>query len=456
MEYSLVRVADVLKVTGSFANPSISAVSIDSRAMTPGSLFFAIEGDTFDGHDFLAEAKRKGAVAAVVNRHVDVDLPQLVVEDTTKALGLLAADCRDKNKIPLIAVTGSTGKTTTKNLIASILQVVLGKDKALSSPGGYNNHWGLPLTLTRLHSSHRAAVVEMGMNHFSELKYLSDIARPDVCVITNVAPCHLKGVGDLAGVAKAKAEVFSGLSLQGTAVLNRDDPFYQYWHDQLHGHRVLSFGEDARADVRGTLVSIMPKTSFILHTPHGDIEINLQLLGEHNMMNALAAAAAALVLDVELAAIKEGLEAVCAFAGRLKRIELAEQVTLFDDSYNANPSSVMAAIDVLKLTEGKKILVLGDMKELGKDEARFHTEIGAYAQASGIDCLLTYGELTQKTADAFGSGAVHFTSRANLLQELMPHLQQGASVLVKGSFSMGMGEIVAGLLSEAKAKTAMH
>ncbi len=455
MEYSLVRVADVLKVPLAGENPIIDAVSIDTRTLTPGCLFVAIEGDTFDGHDFLTEAKRKGAVAAIVNRKVDVDFPQLIVKDTTLALGALAADCRDRIKIPLIAVTGSTGKTTTKNLIGSILQVVLGKDKALASAGGLNNHWGLPLTLTRLTSKHRAAVVEMGMNRFSELKYLSDIARPDVTVITNVAPCHLKSVGSLEGVAKAKAEVFSGLTLQGTAVLNRDEPFFDYWCGQLEGHRVMSFGDDERADVRATIKTIMPQTTFILHTPHGDIDVELKLVGAHNVKNALAATAAALVLDVELSAIKEGLEAVTAMPGRLRVLELPGHVTLFDDAYNANPLSVRAGIDILKLSEGKKILVLGDMKELGAEEERFHAEIGAYAKASGIDKLFTYGELTQKTADTFGEGAMHFSSRANLLNELEPELNQGTSVLVKGSLSMNMQDIVVNLLNEVKVESTL-
>ena len=448
MECSLVRVADVLKVAYAGVNPLLTGVSIDSRTINPLELFFAIEGEQFDGHDFVKEAKAKGAQAAVVSRHVDVDIPQLIVKDTTEALGLLAADCRDKIRIPLIAVTGSVGKTTTKNLITSILQAAFGKDKVLSTPGGHNNHWGLPLALMRLLPTHRVAVVEMGMNHFSELTYLSRIAKPDVAVITNVAPCHLQGVGDIQGVARAKAEIFSGLSLQGSAILCKDQTFFDFWQQQLKGQRVISFGCSLESDVWAVIKTIMPVTAFTLHTPMGDTEISLQLIGAHNVKNALAAAAAALVLDIDLSVIKEGLEAVVAIPGRLRMVTLGNGATLFDDAYNANPLSVSAAIDTLQLAVGKKILVLGDMKELGVEAARFHQEIGHYAKTHGIDYLLTVGELTRDTCTAFGEHAMHFATNSALQQALMPLLKPGVSVLIKGSLSMRMQDIVAHLMHE--------
>lgn len=422
---------------------NFNGLCIDSRRLEPGNLFIALPGERVDGHDYLDEAKRKGAAAALVSRQTACDLPQLVVKDMVLAMGKMGAAWRDRFPIPFIAVTGSNGKTTLKNMIASILKAAcLGNEsQVLATVGTLNNHLGLPLTLARLNNTHRYAVIEMGMNHFGEIEYLTRLTKPNVTVITNAAASHLEGVGDLAGVARAKGEIFVGLSREGTAVLNKDDHFFNYWREQVGQRRMLSFGFDNTADIQATLKESHETQLIALHTPKGNIDIQLPLLGKHNILNAMAAAAATIAVGVDLAAIKTGIESMVPAPGRMQRHTI-KNVTIIDDTYNANPFSLQAAIDTLATIPGNKVLVLGDMKELGHDATQLHHTAGKHIRAAGIQHLLTLGELSQHTSQAFGEGAKHYHTYDQLIADLTPLLNNPATVLVKGSRSMRMETIV--------------
>jgi UDP-N-acetylmuramoyl-tripeptide--D-alanyl-D-alanine ligase len=375
-------------------------------------------------------------------------LPQLLVEDTTLALGKLGAAWRDQFSIPFIAVTGSNGKTTLKNMIAAIMVAACRGDdsQVLATQGTLNNQWGLPLTLARLDKQHRYAAIEMGMNHFGEIDYLTRLTRPAVAVITNAASAHLEGVGDVAGVARAKAEIFNGLTADGIAVLNRDDAFYDFWCQAVNGRQHLSFGLHPEADIRATVHDAQHAQEITLRTPKGNIDINLPLLGKHNVLNALAAAAAALAVGIDLNAIKAGLESIKPAPGRLQIHTLANGVNIIDDTYNANPFSLQAAVSTLASFAGKKILVLGDMKELGADAKSLHQTAGDAIRKAGIDYLFTYGDLSASTASAFGEGAYHFNEQEKLVTALKPFLHNTTTILVKGSRSMRMEKVVSGLM----------
>jgi UDP-N-acetylmuramoyl-tripeptide--D-alanyl-D-alanine ligase len=444
---TLTDVAKLLHLTME-NNTLIHGVSIDSRTLQPGNLFIAIAGDHVDGHDYVKEAAEKGASALIVSKNVNSSLPQLLVQDTTQALGLLGAAWRNQFNIPLVAVTGSNGKTTTKNMLASIMKAAChGEESAvLATKGTLNNHWGLPLTLAGLNEHHHYAAVEMGMNHFGEIAYLTQLARPDVAIITNAGESHLEGVGDVAGVARAKAEIFSGLPKNGIAILNKDDVFFDYWCQQIGSHAKLTFALHSSADVTATLHKAQTSQHITLRTPKGNIEVHLPLLGKHNVLNALAAATAALAINIDLTAIKCGLEAVEPAAGRLQLHTLQNGVNLIDDTYNANPFSLDAAVETLTTFEGKKILVLGDMRELGVDAKSLHEAAGKKIRQAGIDCLFTYGELSENAAHTFGEGGFHFTEQEKLINALKPFLHNQTTILIKGSRSMKMERVLAGLV----------
>lgn len=417
--------------------------SIDTRTLKPGNLFIALPGERVDGHDFIPAAEKAGAAAILASRPCASTLPQFIVQDVTLAMGTLAHAWRKRFAIPFIAVTGSNGKTTTKNMIASIFTAACNNhsDAVLATLGTLNNHWGLPLTLARLNSEHRYAVIEMGMNHFGEIDYLSRLTQPDIAIITNAGPSHLEGVGDLAGVSRAKAEIFNGLKQDGMAILNRDDFFYPEWSAKVKQH--VSFGMHPEADVRGTLA----QQHLSLHTLQGNISITLPLLGKHNAMNALAAAAAALAAGVSLTDIKAGLEAVTPASGRMQVHTASNGLTIIDDTYNANPLSLQAAVDTLAAFEGKKIVVLGDMKELGDNAAALHHSAGENMREAGIDYLFTLGQLTEHTSQAFGEKAQHFNEASSLISALKPHLNNTTTILVKGSRSMHMEKVIASLVA---------
>lgn len=444
----LAEAADILGLSAA-KDATFTGISIDTRTLEPGNLFAATPGERVDGHDFVEEARKKGAAAAIVTRHVASDIPQLIVSDIVKALGQLGAAWRDRFDIPFIAVTGSNGKTTTKNMLASILKAAChgNADEVLATKGTLNNHYGMPLTLARLSKKHRYAAIEMGMNHFGEIDYLTNLAKPTVAIITNAAAAHLEGVGDVAGVARAKAEIFTGLPDYGIAILNKDDDFYDYWRNQIGNRKHISFGLTTNADVTATLLeSSDPFQKMTVKTPAGMIDINLPLLGRHNACNALAAIAATLAVDIDLAAIKTGLETMASVPGRLHMLTLPNGVNIIDDTYNANPYSLQAAVDTLAAFPGKRILVLGDMAELGNDAASIHETAGEDIRSAGIDYLFTYGKLSSQTSSAFGDGAFHFNEQDKLINALKPFLHNTTTILVKGSRSMKMEKVLAGLV----------
>jgi len=447
---TLSAAARILGVNGVSSDTAFQGISIDTRTLTPGCLYAAIKGERLDGHQFIEEARQKGAAAALVSRPIESKLPQIIVGDMTQALGKLGAAWRNQFSIPFVAVTGSNGKTTTKNMLASIMCAACQGNEAevLATKGTLNNHYGLPLTLARLDKNHRYAAIEMGMNHFGEIKYLTELTRPDVAIITNAAAAHLAGVGDVAGVARAKAEIFLGLPQDGIAILNRDDHYYDYWCTQIGSRQHLSFGFGANANVTAIAHSTAEHHQHMtIKTPAGTIDIKLPLLGKHNAANALAAAAACLAIGIDLTAVKAGLEATAPAPGRLLMHTLANGVKIIDDTYNANPFSLQAAVDTLAAFAGKKILVLGDMAELGTDTKNIHHSLGENIRSAGIDYLFTYGELSSNTAQAFGEGAYHFNEQEKLVNALKPFLFNTTTILVKGSRSMKMEKVLAGLIA---------
>ena len=424
------------------------AVSSDSRAITAGDLFVALRGENFDGAEFVASAAKSGAVAALVNLGSEISgqesgVPLLLVEDTRLALGQLAAYWRAQFAVPVAAVTGSNGKTTVKEMLASILREAAGNaDAILATQGNLNNDIGMPLTLLKLRSHHRYAVIEMGMNHPGEIAYLTRLARPDVAIINNAASAHLAGLGSVEAVAHAKGEILEGLQEHGTAVINADDAYAPLWHRLAAGRAITGFGLEKDATVRAQWRSQGNGGVIEVVTPQGNFSAALQAPGAHNARNALAAAAAALALRISLPAIAAGLEKFTGVAGRLQRKAALHGAVLIDDSYNANPASVHAALKVLAEASGRKILVLGDMGELGPSAERLHSEIGTEARQLGVDKLLALGELTSRTVREFGKGARHFERIEDLLGALDKELARGDTVLVKGSRFMRMERVV--------------
>lgn len=438
------KAAHLLGLNQSTSQIIFKGMSIDSRTLVSQNLFVAIKGEQVDGHDFISQAEQKGAAALLVSRPVASKLPQLIVDDVIVSLGKLSQYWRNQFTLPFIGVTGSNGKTTLKNMLASILKAACNgqEESILATAGNLNNHFGLPLTLARLNALHRYAVIEMGMNHFGEIAYLSKLTRPQIAVITNAAHSHTAGVGDVAGVAHAKAEIFLGLPKEGVAILNRDDVYYAYWREQAR--QTMSFGFHPEADIH--LNASSNNGLIILNTPHGQFDLQLPLLGKHNIHNALAATAAALALNIPLNAIKTGLEQTQAEPGRLQLHQLANGINIIDDTYNANPFSLHAAINTLTAFSGKKILVLGDMKELGPEEKSHHQAAGQLVRKAGIDSLYTYGNLSADAALAFGDGAFHFNEQEKLVAALKPLLSEGTTVLIKGSRSMKMEKVVRALM----------
>ncbi len=426
-------------------NVSFSEVSTDSRKLIGGELFIALRGDNFDGHEFVAAAKARGAAAAVVDSNTldkfeQIGLPLLVVANTRLALGTLAADWRARFSLPLIAVTGSNGKTTTKEMIASILKVTFG-DAVLVTQGNLNNDIGLPLTLLKMNAGHRAAIVEMGMNHPGEIAYLSTIARPTVALVTNAQRAHLAGMGSIEAIAAEKGSIYEGLSDVGVAVINADDFWYDLWRAQSGGKRVLSFSCERTADVGGRYQVRGLENHLTISAQSELIEVALALPGAHNARNALAAATAALAAGVPLADVREGLGAFRGIKGRLQRRGGLNGSIVLDDTYNANPDSVRAGIDVLAATIGKKILVLGDMGEIGDMTGQFHDEVGGYAKSQGVDQLLAFGDWCALAAHNFGVGGRHFKKIEDLIGSLIGELTPETTVLIKGSRFMRMERV---------------
>lgn len=424
-----------------------TSVSSDSRAIAAGDLFVALRGENFDGAQFVAAAAHDGAAAALVNADSfsggEPPCPTLLVEDTRLALGRLAAHWRAQFAIPLVAVTGSNGKTTVKEMLAAILRQAAGNDDAvLATQGNLNNDIGMPLTLLKLRATHRYAVIEMGMNHRGEIDYLTRLARPDVAIVNNAGSAHLAGLGSIEAVARAKGEIFAGLPSNGIAVINADDAHAPLWRVLAGKHALIEFGLERNVAVHAQWQVQGYGAHLEASTPQGSFSAALQVPGVHNVRNALAAAAAAVALHIPLSDIAAGLEKFAGVAGRLQRKTALCGAQLIDDTYNANPASLRSALKVLMQSAGKKILVLGDMGELGGDAATLHGEIGAEARRMGISQLLALGDLTVYAVDEFGAGAQHFKRIEDLLAILDKNVDADSTVLVKGSRFMRMERVV--------------
>lgn len=440
----LSTIANILGTSLRGNDREVKSISIDTRTLKPDALYFAIKGAQFDGHDFVDQALKAGAVAAVVSRQVDATLPALVVEDVHQALIALAQYYRQQSQAKVAAITGSCGKTTTRALLANILSL---HAKTLFSEQSFNNDIGVPLTLLRLAPEHQFAVFELGANHPGEIAKLTHLVHPDVAVITNAGPAHLEGFGSLEGVACAKGEIYQGLSKEGIAVINHDDHFYNFWKKLAGPHQIITFGLNPKSDVSAReLQEKQGHYQFRLEVPHRDALVTLQLVGHHNVLNALAAAAAAHALGIDLDIIKRGLESSNAEQKRLVIKKGFNDAQIIDDSYNANPLSVTAAIDVLAHHNGEKILVLGDMLELGDRAEDWHRTLGTTAAEKGIDRLFCFGPLSQNTAESFGKGAECFDEHEKLTSALKKILHANATVLIKGSKAMRMGLVVESLL----------
>lgn len=424
-----------------------TGVSTDSRKVAPGELFVALHGDKFDGHDYVASCLQQGAAAVMVDHAMAApslppDAPVLVVADTRLALGKLAAHWRLKFNIPLAAITGSNGKTTVKEMLASILRSASSPDSVLATEGNLNNDIGLPLTLLKLRAQHQYAVIEMGMNHPGEIDSLTRIAQPSVALVNNAQPAHLAGLGSVEAVALAKGEIFAGLQPTGVAVINQDDPHAALWKKLAQPHTVITFGLETAADVSADVDLQASGSSLQLQTPVGRATLHLQVAGLHNARNALAATAAALAMGISLPVIVQGLEHFSGVKGRLQRKPGHGGALVIDDSYNANPASMQAAIEVLANMPGQKLLVIGDMGELGAEASAHHVLIGKKAKRAGIHKLFALGELSRNTVLAFGSEAQHFQSPQTLAAVLETYLVPNTTVLVKGSRFMQMDRVV--------------
>jgi UDP-N-acetylmuramoyl-tripeptide--D-alanyl-D-alanine ligase len=438
------------------ADLAIDGVSTDTRAIGPGQLFIALAGERFDAHDFLDQATTAGAAALLVADagKLPAGVPAVVVDDTRLALGRLAAAWRASFTLPVIAVTGSNGKTTTKEMIAAILKAAFGA-AVLSTRGNLNNDIGLPLTLLGLRASHRAAVIEMGMNHPGEIAYLAPIGSPTVALITNAQRAHLEGMGDLDEVAREKGSIFSGLPADGIAVINADDVYADFWRSMAGRRTVRTFSIDGAADVTGSVRQHGLEIGLDLVSPEGLATLTLRIPGRHNARNAVAAAAACLAAGVPLAAVAEGLEAFSGVKGRLQRRAGKQGAEILDDTYNANPDSVRAGIDVLASTIGRKLLVLGDMGEIGEASGQYHDEIGGYAKSQGVDRLFALGDQAQLAVRNFGEGARHYCNVDKLIAAVDKELGPETTVLVKGSRFMKM-ERVADALAAPVAPEEAH
>ncbi len=427
----------------------MTGVSKDTRDIHAGDLYVALKGDRFDGHEFISAATAAGAVGVLVSEPQAeagmLDVPQVQVDDTRIGLGKLAAYWRQKFTGKLIGITGSNGKTTVKEMCSKILGDHAGVSAVLATKGNLNNDIGLPMTLLELTQQHKFAVIEMGANHIGEIDYLTSIARPDVALVNNVGPAHLEGFGSLENIAKAKAEIYNGLSADGVAVINQDDVFADFWKDYCSAMKTVSFSmRDEHADVYARYIE---NNHYQIISKNETAELRLKVPGKHNVMNALAATAVMLSLELPLQSIVESLSEFENIQGRLSAKTSAAGYQVIDDTYNANPLSVTAAIDVLADMQGETVLVLGDMAELGEHAEKLHAEIGSKAKAAGIKSLYATGKLSANTVTAFGENGFYFENKNALIDALKESLTADSVVLIKGSRSAAMEEVVEWILT---------
>jgi UDP-N-acetylmuramoyl-tripeptide--D-alanyl-D-alanine ligase len=435
------------------ASVQFTSVSTDSRSIAAGALFVALRGEHFDGHAFVASAKSRGAAAAMVNEASGPDwmgagLPCLAVDDTRLALGRLARHWRGHFALPLIAVAGSNGKTTVKEMIAAILRTHYGAQGTLATEGNLNNDIGLPLMLLRLRATHRAAVIEVGMNHPGETAYLADIACPTVALVNNAQREHQEFMKSVDEVAREHGAAFAALRTDGIAVINADDAHADYWRGLVRPGQVRDFGVERPAAVTGRYALERFSSDIVLSAPEGSVSFTLQLAGLHSVRNAVGAAAAATAAGASLADVAQGLSGFRAVKGRLQVRPGRGGAVVIDDTYNANPDSVRAAIDVLRALPGRRILVLGDMGEVGEQGEQFHREIGRCAADAGIDELLAIGDLAAHAFAEFGNGGTWYRQIGDLQADVAEKAVPGTTLLVKGSRFMRMERVVDALGEE--------
>ncbi|WP_448196782.1 UDP-N-acetylmuramoyl-tripeptide--D-alanyl-D-alanine ligase [Pseudomonas putida] len=427
------------------ADASFSGVSIDSRSVGAGQLFVALAGPRFDGHDYLADVQAKGAVAALVEREVaDVDLPQLVVADSRLALGQLGALNRAGYDKPVVAITGSSGKTTVKEMLACILRT---RGPVHATRGNLNNDLGAPLTLLEIAPQHSAAVIELGASRIGEIRYTVGLTQPQVVIINNAGTAHVGEFGGPEKIVEAKGEILEGLGEGGTAILNLDDKAFAIWKARAGAHKVISFARsDARADFHATDIGRDARgcPSFTLHGAGASVAVQLNVLGEHNVSNALAAAAAAHAVGLSLSGIAAGLNAMQPVKGRTVAQIAPNGVRVIDDSYNANPTSMCAAIDILAGFSGRTVLVLGDIGELGQWAEEGHRQVGDYARGK-VDALYAVGINMTHAVKAFGANGRHFATQAELIEAVRAETASNTTILIKGSRSAAMENVVAAL-----------
>ncbi|MFQ5935638.1 MAG: UDP-N-acetylmuramoyl-tripeptide--D-alanyl-D-alanine ligase [Acidiferrobacterales bacterium] len=445
---SLAKAAEVLDSSLQGTDGEFTGVSTDTRTLKSGELFFALQGPNFDGHDYLAEAARRGAIGVVLARSASTLLPCIKVADTRHALGDLAVFWRRQFDVPVLAVTGSNGKTTVKEMIASIMAQT---GRGCCTEGNLNNDIGVPLTLLRLHSDDRYAVIELATNRRGEIEYLAEIVAPTIAVITNAAEAHLAGVGSVEDVAREKGALFTALDPRGVAVINADDRHSALWLKLASGRRCLTFGLHRAADVSADYETHNTGNLVRIKTEQGDIEMRLPLLGEHNVSNALAATATTVAAGADLARVKRGLEKLRAVSGRLELKTGINGARVIDDTYNANSASLAAGIAVLKDYPGEKVLVLGDMAELGAAAPDIHRRAGKLAKNLGITRLFALGQLSRLAVESFGKGGKHFPGREALVETLRNDLHADMTVLVKGSRVMQLEEVVQAIVQPASA-----
>ncbi|WP_202301213.1 UDP-N-acetylmuramoyl-tripeptide--D-alanyl-D-alanine ligase [Dryocola clanedunensis] len=442
---ALSKLAEILPGQLYGSDNDIIDVTTDTRKLTPGCLFVALKGERFDAHDFAQDAVNGGAGALLVSRKLPIDVPQLVVDDTRLAFGQLAAWVRQQVPARIVALTGSSGKTSVKEMAAAILRQC---GNTLYTAGNLNNDIGVPMTLLRLTPEYDYAVIELGANHQGEIAWTVGLTRPEAALVNNLAAAHLEGFGSLAGVAKAKGEIYAGLPANGIAILNADNNDWLNWQEVIGERKVWRFSPNAAdSDFTATNLHITTHgTEFTLQTPTGEVDVIMPLPGRHNIANALAAAALAMAVGAPLEAIKTGLAELKAVPGRLYPIQLSEMQLLLDDSYNANVGSMTAAAQVLSEMPGFRVMVVGDMGELGKDAQQCHREVGEAAKAAGIDCVISVGKLSETISKASEVGE-HFTDKKTAIVRLKALLAEHSmmTILVKGSRSAAMEEVVRAL-----------
>lgn len=428
---------------------TITQLSTDSRSLQSGDVFLALKGANFDGHKFCPQAKAADCQAIIVEEQQAIDISQIVVDDTLKALGQIGAYVKAQVAPKTVAITGSSGKTTVKEMTAAILSRL---GNVLATKGNFNNDIGVPLTLLRLEKSHDYAVIECGANHIGEISYTSNLVKPDVAVINNIAAAHLEGFGDLCGVARAKGEIFEGLDKGGIALYNKDCKYANKWQWRLVDKEVRQFSCLNTSDCYSSDVVLSDDgcASFKLNTYRGNTFVELTVPGKHNVCNAVAAAAIALEFGASLDDIRLGLTQMKPVQGRMNLHHVDDKFKVIDDTYNANVESIKAAIELLASFPGRRVLALGDMAELGQDARSYHQEVGSFAKSLGIDDLFTVGVLSQATSDAFGATNCHFSEKPDLVKRLTAALageEKQISILVKGSRSSKMELVVQDILT---------